>query len=96
MQFTTFLAAAAALAFGANANENVAPRDGARLAQFRIFGADGCSELNQGFYTVDSSDANACNAFTGPTVKSVILEAWEKPAADSCNRKSTIFLHWCL
>ena len=54
MQFITFIAAATALAFGANAN--VIPRDGSRLGQFRVFGADGCSDLNYGFYTVDQSD----------------------------------------
>ncbi|KAI1806888.1 hypothetical protein F4811DRAFT_550387 [Daldinia bambusicola] len=83
MQFTTFIAAAAALAFGANAN--VAPRDGARLAQFRVFGADGCHDQNLGFYTVDASDANECHAFNGPTIKSATLEAMESPAADSCH-----------
>ncbi|KAI8966497.1 hypothetical protein F5Y11DRAFT_343561 [Daldinia sp. FL1419] len=87
MQFSTFLAAAAALAFGANAN--AVPRDGARLAQFRVFSAEGCSELNQGFYTVDASDANTCKTFDGvpypPGVKSVVLEAMNSPAADSCS-----------
>ncbi|KAI1472458.1 uncharacterized protein F4812DRAFT_13577 [Daldinia caldariorum] len=82
MQFTTFIAAAAALAFGANAN--VTPRDGARLAQFRIFGADGCHDQNMGFYTVDESDASECHEFRA-AVKSINLEAMEKPAADGCN-----------
>ncbi|KAI1211968.1 uncharacterized protein F4807DRAFT_383432 [Annulohypoxylon truncatum] len=87
MQFTSFIAAAAALAFGANAN--AIPRDGARLGQFRVFGADGCSDLNYGFYLVDQSDANTCHQFTnlpsGPGVKSVVLEAMNSPAADGCN-----------
>ncbi|XDG07776.1 hypothetical protein ABKA04_007391 [Annulohypoxylon sp. FPYF3050] len=86
MQFTTFIAAAAAFAFGASAT--AIPRDGARLAQFRVFGADGCSDLNYGFYTVDQSDANACHEFTGipegPGVNSVNLEAMYSPAADGC------------
>ncbi|KAI0886267.1 uncharacterized protein GGS22DRAFT_160421 [Annulohypoxylon maeteangense] len=87
MQFTTFIAAAAAVAFGANAN--VIPRDDARLGQFRVFGADGCSDLNYGFYTVDQSDANTCHEFTGvpasPGVKSVVLEGMYYPAANGCN-----------
>ncbi|KAI2463311.1 hypothetical protein F4781DRAFT_437581 [Annulohypoxylon bovei var. microspora] len=86
MQFTTFIAAAAALAFGANAG--VIPRDGARLGQFRVFGADGCSDLNYGFYTVDQSDANACHQFTGVPdtgVKSLVLEAMNYPAANGCS-----------
>ncbi|KAI0473406.1 hypothetical protein GGR56DRAFT_647232 [Xylariaceae sp. FL0804] len=82
MQFTTFIAAAATLAFGANAA--VLRRDGDRLAQFRIFGAEGCDTLNLGFGTVDESGANTCNAFTD-TVLSVKLEAEYSPAADGCN-----------
>ncbi|KAI2615005.1 hypothetical protein GGR54DRAFT_314405 [Hypoxylon sp. NC1633] len=83
MQFTTFLAAAAALAMGTNAA--AIKRDGARMGQFRIFGADGCKELNDGFYTVDESDKNTCYALTGTVVKSLTLEALNYPAANGCS-----------
>ncbi|KAI0837903.1 hypothetical protein F5Y06DRAFT_296903 [Hypoxylon sp. FL0890] len=85
MQFTNLLAAAAALAFSANASP-IGERDGARLAQFRVYGADGCHDLNMGFYTVDASDSNTCKTFTGTTgpVKSLNLEAQYSPAANGC------------
>ncbi|KAI2637851.1 hypothetical protein GGS26DRAFT_588220 [Hypomontagnella submonticulosa] len=83
MQFTTLLAAAAALAFGANAN--VIPRDGARYAQFRLFDANGCHDQNQGFITVDQSDANSCQALPASAgqVKSINLESLTD-AANGC------------
>ncbi|KAJ8111775.1 hypothetical protein ONZ43_g5544 [Nemania bipapillata] len=84
MQFTTLISTIAALAIGTNAA--AVPRDGARLAQFRVFGADGCSALNYGFYTVDQSDAGACHELVNdPTpVSSVNLEALNMPAASGC------------
>ncbi|KAI1506277.1 hypothetical protein F5X99DRAFT_404328 [Biscogniauxia marginata] len=85
MQFTTILATAAALVLGANGG--VVPRDGARLAQFRIFGEEGCSALNYGFWTVDESDTNICkglNPPAGTVVKSIELEAMNFPAANGC------------
>ncbi|RWA04849.1 hypothetical protein EKO27_g10251 [Xylaria grammica] len=59
----------------------------ARLAQFRVFGAEGCSALNYGFYTVDQSDVGVCNALTTDpsAVTSVNLEVLYSPAADGCN-----------
>ncbi|KAI0203256.1 hypothetical protein F4808DRAFT_37408 [Astrocystis sublimbata] len=75
MQFTTFIAAVSALAMGANAA--TFKRDGLRLAQFRVYLARGCNELNDGFYTVDESDANTCHelpADSGLNVASVVLE----------------------
>ncbi|KAI1400670.1 hypothetical protein F4819DRAFT_487363 [Hypoxylon fuscum] len=86
MQFTTMIAAFAALAMGNAAA--IERRDGARLAQFRVFGAAGCHDLNYGFYTVDQSDADTCKSFpnipdTG--VKSLNLEALNAPAANGCN-----------
>ncbi|KAI1778893.1 hypothetical protein F4818DRAFT_232174 [Hypoxylon cercidicola] len=85
MQFTSIVVFAAA--FAASASAAVLPRDGARLAQFRVFGAEGCSDLNYGFYTVDESDANTCKTFVNvPTaVKSLNLEAMYSPAADGCS-----------
>ncbi|KAI0403902.1 hypothetical protein F4802DRAFT_607846 [Xylaria palmicola] len=82
MQFTTLIATVAALAVGTHAA--AIPRDGPRLAQFRVFGAAGCSELNYGFYTVDESDAGTCNALTNdPTaVSSVNLEHVSLPAGE--------------
>ena len=74
MQFST-LAATFALAAGANAA--VIQRDGARLAQFRVFNVEGCDEFNQGFYTVDESDVDVCKSFSAiedPGVGSVNLE----------------------
>ncbi|KAI0878014.1 hypothetical protein GGS24DRAFT_445055 [Hypoxylon argillaceum] len=84
MQFTTLISAIATLAAGTNAA--AVPRDGARLAQFRVFGADGCSALNDGFYTVDQSDVGACHVLTTePTgISSVSLEALNMPAAAGC------------
>ncbi|KAI8951775.1 hypothetical protein F4801DRAFT_543401 [Xylaria longipes] len=81
MQFTALIAAVSALAIGTNAA--AIPRDGARLAQFRVFGADGCSALNYGFYTVDQSDVGTCHSLTtDPTaVVSVNLEHLEAVAA---------------
>ncbi|KAH6653058.1 hypothetical protein BKA67DRAFT_659702 [Truncatella angustata] len=31
-----------------------------RLAQFRVFSATGCFDLNQGFYTIDTDQSNVC------------------------------------
>ncbi|KAI0487552.1 hypothetical protein F4859DRAFT_465422 [Xylaria cf. heliscus] len=80
MQFTTLIAAVSALTVGTNAA--AIPRDGARLAQFRVFGAEGCSALNYGFYTVDESDIGTCHELTtDPTaVTSVNLERLETVA----------------
>ncbi|KAI6089145.1 hypothetical protein F4821DRAFT_232255 [Hypoxylon rubiginosum] len=84
MQFSSIILAAATLAVSATAA--VLPRDGARLAQFRVFGADGCHDLNYGFYTVDQSDANTCKTFVNaPSVKSLNLEAMNSPAANGCS-----------
>ncbi|KAI0195719.1 hypothetical protein EV127DRAFT_404453 [Xylaria flabelliformis] len=78
MQFTTLIAAVSALAVGTHAV--AIPRDGARLAQFRVFGADGCSALNYGFYTVDQSDVGTCHELTD-NVSSVNLESLTTAAA---------------
>ncbi|KAI0521029.1 hypothetical protein F5B22DRAFT_35017 [Xylaria bambusicola] len=78
MQFTTLIVAAASLALGTNAA--ALRRDGARLAQFRIFGAEGCKALNYGFYTVDYTDIGVCNAITAD-VESVNLEVQTADAA---------------
>ncbi|KAI1089357.1 hypothetical protein F5B19DRAFT_379755 [Rostrohypoxylon terebratum] len=81
MQFTTFIVAAAALALGVSADGP--PHPIPRLAQFRVFGAVGCSDLNYGFYTVEPSEVNTCNKFKnvpeGPGVKAVSLEVVYKP-----------------
>ncbi|KAI1130010.1 hypothetical protein F5Y10DRAFT_138884 [Nemania abortiva] len=84
MQFTTLIATVATLAIGTNAA--ALRRDGARLAQFRVFGAEGCSALNDGFYTVDESDAGTCHTFVGDdeAVASLNLEVLNSPAADGC------------
>ncbi|KAK5636441.1 hypothetical protein RRF57_012153 [Xylaria bambusicola] len=83
MQFTTLIVAAATMALGTNAA--ALRRDGARLAQFRIFGADGCNALNYGFYTVDYTDIGVCNVITADpsAVESVNLEVLT-PAAAGC------------
>ncbi|ETS73460.1 hypothetical protein PFICI_14406 [Pestalotiopsis fici W106-1] len=67
MQFT-ILAALASFAVGTHAAAIKLPRQGAsnpRLAQFRVFSAAGCSDLNEGFYTVDTDQANQCHDFSG-------------------------------
>ncbi|KAI1741980.1 hypothetical protein F4680DRAFT_414075 [Xylaria scruposa] len=81
MQFTTLIAAVSALAVGTSAV--AIPRDGARLAQFRVFGAEGCSALNYGFYTVDQSDVGTCHELTD-NVSSVNLESLTT-AAEGCS-----------
>ncbi|TGJ83669.1 hypothetical protein E0Z10_g5104 [Xylaria hypoxylon] len=85
MQFATLITAVVSIAVGTNAA--AIRRDGARLAQFRVFGAEGCHDLNYGFYTVDQSDVGACNALTtDPTaVTSVNLEVLYSPAANGCS-----------
>ncbi|KAI1361102.1 hypothetical protein F5Y08DRAFT_28877 [Xylaria arbuscula] len=82
MQFTTFIAAVATFAIGTT-NGAVMRRDGARLAQFRVFGAEGCSNLNYGFYTVDYTDIGLCKALTtDPSpVESLNLELTTTDAA---------------
>ncbi|KAI1183208.1 hypothetical protein F5B17DRAFT_146243 [Nemania serpens] len=83
MQLINLIAIVATLAIGSNAA--AMRRDGARLAQFRVFGAKGCSALNDGFYTVDQSDAGSCKQFTSPpSVASLNLEQLKLPAADGC------------
>lgn len=95
MQFTSTVTLAASLLLAATSTTLAAvlPRDGARLAQFRVFGAAGCKDLNYGFYTVDESDADTCKTFINvPTdVKSLNLEVMNSPAADGCSCKSFFF-----
>ncbi|EMR64731.1 hypothetical protein MGN70_012803 [Eutypa lata] len=83
MQFTTIIAAVSALA--ASAHAAAIQRDGARLAQFRIFGAAGCDELNQGFFTVDRSDVDTCHSLVDTVpetgIVSLNLEGWQEAAA---------------
>lgn len=83
MQFTTIIAAVSALA--ASAHAAAIQRDGARLAQFRIFGAAGCDELNQGFFTVDRSDVDTCHSLVDTVpetgIVSLNLEGWQETAA---------------
>lgn len=87
MQFTTLITAVATFAVGTT-NGAAVRRDGARLAQFRVFGAEGCQDLNYGFYTVDYSDIGICTALTTDpsAVKSVNLEVTTTDAA-GCTRK---------
>ncbi|KAI2639215.1 hypothetical protein GGS21DRAFT_506467 [Xylaria nigripes] len=84
MQFTTLFVAASALFTGINAV--VIPRDGARLAQFRVFGADGCHDRNMGFYTIDQSDIDVCHTIdsSSGSITSVTLEVLTE-AANGCS-----------
>ncbi|KAK7951062.1 uncharacterized protein PG986_006790 [Apiospora aurea] len=85
MQFTVFLTSIAAFAAG-TAHAAAVPRQGKdnpRLAQFRIFSDVGCSNLNQGFYTVDRDQTSTCGQLNNVPVKSLKLERLE-PAADGC------------
>ncbi|KAI1765756.1 hypothetical protein GGR53DRAFT_250892 [Hypoxylon sp. FL1150] len=86
MQFTSIVLAVATT-LAASSSAAVLPRDGARLAQFRVYGAAGCSDLNYGFYTVDQSDDKTCKTFANvPTdIKSLNLEALYSPAANGCS-----------
>lgn len=61
MQFTLFTVLAS-IAVGTHAA--VLPRQGTdnpRLAQFRVYSAGGCSDLNSGFYTIDTDQADQCH-----------------------------------
>ncbi|KAI1818584.1 hypothetical protein GGS20DRAFT_527711 [Poronia punctata] len=83
MQLTTLLLATTATVF-ANAAA-ITPRSGARLAQFRIFGAEGCHDLNGGFYLADTSDAEECKLLEAdPKVVSVNLEQLYQAVAGAC------------
>lgn len=65
MQFT-ILAAITSFAIGTHAAAIRLPRQGTsnpRLAQFRVFSAAGCYDLNEGFYTVDTDQSNQCHSF---------------------------------
>jgi hypothetical protein len=93
MQFT-LITTIAALALGTNAA--VLRRQGAadpRLAQFRVFSDYGCSNLNEGFYTVDQDQSNQCQAFTDTTTPngyvSIVLQDLETAGSD-CKRKYTM------
>lgn len=90
MQLNIFLTSVAAFAAGTSAT--AVPRQGSdnpRLGQFRIFSDVGCSNLNQGFYTVDRDQAGTCSQLNNVLVESLKLERLE-PAGDGCERKSTL------
>jgi hypothetical protein len=83
MQFIILVATAIVSAVGANAA--VVARSGARLAQFRIFGVEGCHDINDGFYLVDTSDVNNCNLLEAdPQVVSVNLEVLYTTVPGAC------------
>ncbi|RYP41440.1 hypothetical protein DL767_001078 [Monosporascus sp. MG133] len=64
-------------------------RDGARIAQFRVWSASGCGELNQGYFKAEESDVGTCHNLTAyvpsPGVKSTMLEQLYYPAAEGCS-----------
>ncbi|RYO80727.1 hypothetical protein DL766_009265 [Monosporascus sp. MC13-8B] len=113
MQPTTlFLAASTALVAGAADGAAIQQqRDGARLAQFRVWGASGCGELNQGYFKVEESDVGACHNLTAyvprPGARSAMLEQLYYPAAEGCSlgiftdetcsggRRALLSLHAC-
>ncbi|KAK8050297.1 hypothetical protein PG994_012027 [Apiospora phragmitis] len=75
MQLAIFLTSIAA-----GTNAAVVPRQGTdnpRLAQFRIFSDVGCSNLNQGFYTVDRDQAGTCSQLNNVPVESIELQGLE-------------------
>jgi hypothetical protein len=88
MRFAILLNAITALVMGSNAA--VLPRQGIdnpRLAQFRVYSDTGCSNLNEGFFTVDTDQANQCNAFaTEPKYSSLTLELLVNRGT-ACQRK---------
>jgi hypothetical protein len=94
MQFATLLASVSALAVGTNAA--AVPRQIIYdLAQFRVFGAAGCSDLNYGFFSIDSTMVNQCNSFApidaNTPYVSLELQFADDPTftADGCSRKYT-------
>lgn len=94
MQFALYTALTS-LAIGTHAAA-IPPRQGAdnpRLAQFRVFSAAGCSDLNEGFYTIDTDQSNQCHdvsdvatSTTANGYVSIELQAVTGAAAD-CKRK---------
>lgn len=88
MHFTTFSAAALALVQVVLAAPSSAPVSGrdTHKADFRSFGAAGCSEDNQGVWTLLESDNNVCKPF-GFTVGSILV------ASDDCSRESILLIH---
>ncbi|KAI0019970.1 hypothetical protein F4780DRAFT_743948 [Xylariomycetidae sp. FL0641] len=87
MQFSNILStAAAALALGANAGV-LPPRQNGEIAQFRVYGAEGCSDLNLGFYPVYAEDKGVCKSLTD--ADDVVLSvALELNTENACARKS--------
>ena len=77
MLFFNLLAAAAA-AIGASA-ASIAPR-ARHVADFRVFGAPGCSEKNLGVWTVIDSDIKTgeCKDFKDDVIHSVSLTDIDK------------------
>lgn len=96
MQFSA-LAAIASFAIGTHAAAIRLPRQGVsnpRLAQFRVFSAAGCSDLNEGFYTVDTDQANQCTDFSSGEastpngyVSIVLQDATAAATATNCERE---------
>jgi hypothetical protein len=90
------LTALVSLAVGTHAAA-LLPRQGItnpRLAQFRVFSATGCYDLNDGFYTVDTNQSNQCydlyndsSKFTPNGYVSIELQALTDAAAN-CECKS--------
>ncbi|RYP87823.1 hypothetical protein DL769_000415 [Monosporascus sp. CRB-8-3] len=84
-----FFAAFAALVARTTDAAAIRQRDGARMAQFRVWSAGGCGELNQGYFKVEESDVGLCQNLTAyvpsPGVKSVMLEHLYYPAAEGCS-----------
>ncbi|KAH8646191.1 hypothetical protein BX600DRAFT_519038 [Xylariales sp. PMI_506] len=64
MQFTTVSACMISLAV-ASANAATLPKrqSDALIAQFRVYSAAGCFDRNEGFFTIDQSQANNCTSF---------------------------------
>ncbi|KAE8155890.1 hypothetical protein BDV40DRAFT_282624 [Aspergillus tamarii] len=77
MLFTTILASTIALGMGVSAapTASPSPNPNYRYVQLRVFGAPGCSELNQGELGVYGDSLNKCQTFSDITIKSVSFEA---------------------
>lgn len=98
MQFT-LLTTAAALVTGTSAGlirrQGI---DNPRLAQFRVWSDYNCTNLNEGFYTVDTNQANTCNTFgaaadsTTNGYVSIMLQVLTEAATtnQTCQRELTL------
>ncbi|KAH8653765.1 hypothetical protein BX600DRAFT_471610 [Xylariales sp. PMI_506] len=98
MHFTTISAAIVALA-ATSCSASVLPtkRSDALIAQFRVFSAAGCSDLNEGFFTVDQTQTNICTSLapyeTNTPFVSIELQGISTPPGSTAAEGCELFLY---